>query len=591
MATLDDILISVGLRDNTGRPTARVQRNMDAISDAGKKVGKALSSALSIGPALAAPAAAAGALASTLGGAAVAAGALGAAVGPQVAKVQAASDAYDTYAEAVRQSGEGSKGAKTALAEYKAQLDEMPAATQATAKEFIGLKSDFAAWSDSLAGDSMPLFTRGLEFLRDLLPKLTPLAKGAADVFSDFADDLAKEFPSKGIDSFMKRLTAWSLGGLKKVTDGVIWFIRKIKEIRVNPAFQSFLANTEGSGGNAADILKKLAQFAGEFIEAAGPFAGLSFKALEILADVLNAIPEDLLKILAPTILAIAAAIKIYNLALAAYALYQWAANAALMAFPITWIVAAIIAVIAIVILLVLKRDWVKAKLLAIWKVVQKGLKAGWDWMVANVFAPIGRFFTQTIPRWAGMLRDRVVGAWNSVKNGTLSAVGSTVDWVKNKWNGMVSFFSSIPGRIAKGAKGMWSFVTDGLKSALNGAIGLINDGIYFINDNLISNANRLPGVNIPWIPYVPYLAEGGITTGPTMAMIGEGSEQEAVLPLSKLEAMINVGAARGSTGKVQPVSQRLILELKGGSRAFREFLQESVQNTTGGDIVKYVRG
>lgn len=48
-----------------------------------------------------------------------------------------------------------------------------------------------------------------------------------------------------------------------------------------------------------------------------------------------------------------------------------------------------------------------------------------------------------------------------------------------------------------------------------------------------------------------PKLADGGITTGPTMAMIGEGNENEAVLPLSKLGSMMkstfNAGAMSGN--------------------------------------------
>jgi len=38
----------------------------------------------------------------------------------------------------------------------------------------------------------------------------------------------------------------------------------------------------------------------------------------------------------------------------------------------------------------------------------------------------------------------------------------------------------------------------------------------------------------------VPKLSSGGIVTGPTMALIGEGNESEAVLPLSKLNSMMN---------------------------------------------------
>ena len=41
------------------------------------------------------------------------------------------------------------------------------------------------------------------------------------------------------------------------------------------------------------------------------------------------------------------------------------------------------------------------------------------------------------------------------------------------------------------------------------------------------------------FMPNIPMLAEGGIVTGPTLAMIGEGGESEAVVPLSKLNGMM----------------------------------------------------
>jgi hypothetical protein len=52
----------------------------------------------------------------------------------------------------------------------------------------------------------------------------------------------------------------------------------------------------------------------------------------------------------------------------------------------------------------------------------------------------------------------------------------------------------------------------------------------------------------------VPMLAEGGIATGPTLAMIGEGRGPEAVIPLDKLEGMM--GGLGGQnvvvTGRIQ---------------------------------------
>jgi len=36
-------------------------------------------------------------------------------------------------------------------------------------------------------------------------------------------------------------------------------------------------------------------------------------------------------------------------------------------------------------------------------------------------------------------------------------------------------------------------------------------------------------------MPNIPMLAEGGIVTSPTLAMIGEGGQSEAVIPLDRL--------------------------------------------------------
>jgi phage-related minor tail protein len=43
----------------------------------------------------------------------------------------------------------------------------------------------------------------------------------------------------------------------------------------------------------------------------------------------------------------------------------------------------------------------------------------------------------------------------------------------------------------------------------------------------------------------IPAMAEGGIVTGPTLALIGEGRESEAVIPLSKLNSMMSGGSNR----------------------------------------------
>lgn len=84
-------------------------------------------------------------------------------------------------------------------------------------------------------------------------------------------------------------------------------------------------------------------------------------------------------------------------------------------------------------------------------------------------------------------------------------------------------------------------------KNAFNGVLkfinGFINDPINAIN-SAIDAINKIPGVKIGKLSKVsiPMLAEGGIVSKSTLAMIGEGREPEAVVPLSKLDDMISNG-------------------------------------------------
>lgn len=97
----------------------------------------------------------------------------------------------------------------------------------------------------------------------------------------------------------------------------------------------------------------------------------------------------------------------------------------------------------------------------------------------------------------------------------------------------------------------LFSGIWDGLVSGFKGVINFFISGI----NTLISGANKLLSVKIPdWIPgggktvgiqipTIPMLAQGGIATKPTLAMVGEGRENEAILPLSKLQSLLRGGS------------------------------------------------
>ena len=78
-------------------------------------------------------------------------------------------------------------------------------------------------------------------------------------------------------------------------------------------------------------------------------------------------------------------------------------------------------------------------------------------------------------------------------------------------------------------------------KAIANGAIGGFNSLIDGFNDVLEFNVplgfGKSLTVNPPDIPHIPALANGGIVTGPQLALIGEAGP-EAVIPLDKMGSM-----------------------------------------------------
>lgn len=114
-----------------------------------------------------------------------------------------------------------------------------------------------------------------------------------------------------------------------------------------------------------------------------------------------------------------------------------------------------------------------------------------------------------------------------------------TLDW-KRAWNGVKKIFV-----------GVWNAVVGILKAAVNLIIGILNtmyNTVVGVINAVIAAINRID-ITIPdWVPVfggkgfkpniptitpvnIPYLAHGGITTGSTLANIGEAG-REAVLPL-----------------------------------------------------------
>jgi hypothetical protein len=93
------------------------------------------------------------------------------------------------------------------------------------------------------------------------------------------------------------------------------------------------------------------------------------------------------------------------------------------------------------------------------------------------------------------------------------------------------------------------------IKLALDslGGVGAIAAGIALVA--LASGIRTSLSKKADGMGKIPALAEGGIATGPTLALIGEGKGPEAVIPLDKLEGMMGGGFGNNNvvvTGRIQ---------------------------------------
>lgn len=171
------------------------------------------------------------------------------------------------------------------------------------------------------------------------------------------------------------------------------------------------------------------------------------------------------------------------------------------------------------------------------WKVVFNDLRANlliiWNYITA-VFTGI----VNTIVEKFNAAKAFVTATWLNIRNTIMSAVMSAYSFVQSNLAAIVGRFQWLAGAIGSAlggvsgaVRGAWNGVISAAKSGINAFIDVINRGIRAMN--------KVPKVSIPEIPH---LAEGGIVTSPTFALIGEKGP-EAVVPLSGGKASAGVGS------------------------------------------------
>ncbi|MCZ4515675.1 hypothetical protein O3Q52_47735, partial [Streptomyces sp. ActVer] len=277
-----------GLRGNLGT----VRMSTSGASGGMQNLRKA---ALLLAPALIPIAAQAAPIAASLGAAGVAVGVFGLALGGQVAVMAKASAAEKKYRDTVEEHGKASEEAVKAEADYLRQVRQMDPATRRAAAAFTVFKDQYKQWSSSLAGDTMPVVTKGLATFGALLPKLSPLVRGTSEQLDRLMAVAAGGIQSAGFERFMQSFSEFASGALSRATLGLVKFSQALDAGKVGGGLHEFMQFVRETGPLVGETLRNLGQALGNLVVAASDAGVGILTAVNALAKLVNAVPAEAL--------------------------------------------------------------------------------------------------------------------------------------------------------------------------------------------------------------------------------------------------------------------------------------------------------
>ena len=370
-------------------------------------------------------------------------------------------------------------------------------------------------------------------------------------------DSLIGELLSRaGVDVDQFRENIIKIWNNIKTVLAAVW--RGIKNVAI-PIFQGIWQAIKTVFEAIGKIIEKIAPGVADFVDQLAN-GDVDTEQWEALGEAIAAI--------AAIVLGVVVAVKAYTAA-------QAILNAVMTASPITWIILAIVALIAIIVLCVKHWDKIKAAFLGAWEAIKAAwgqvvdfFKGVWDGIV-GVFSAVGEWF---------------VGVFTSAWEGIKSVFSTVGEFFSGIWNTIVSLFTTIGTAVGDAISGA---VKGAINAVLSGAVGIINGFISAINF-AIGIINKIPGVSINKLDKleVPQLAQGGYVrpNKPQAVIIGDNKrEGEIVSPISKMrDTVLSAMQMFAASARPQPAT---VSNVTGGSNISKSIVQNvNINNKFEGD-------
>lgn len=438
---------------------------------------------------------------------------------------------------------------------FGGSAEEVTGVTQQLSQAFAGGRIDAQTWNSLLQNNLGPTLNAIARSMGITTQQLKDgLSDGSISV-SQFQDQLIKlnEQGGGGIKS-LEQISKDATAGI-----GTGWS-------NLNTAIQRGLAAViEGIGSqNISNAISSI----GKAFETA--LKGI-IPAIKFLAD-----NKGVFGTIAAGIMGVVAAVTAWWTITKLITISQAIFNAVLTANPIGLIIVGIAGLIAALTFFFTKTETGKQlfqDFMNIVKGVFNWVSNNWPLLLTILLGPFGFFIVQVIKNF-DTIKEVVSTVFNAIKDIILGAI----NWIRDNWQLVLSIITGPIGlavsmivrhfdtiknavlAVYNWIRGAFSTIaeigTSILKGAVNSVLGFaentINGFITLIN-NALNAINKIPGVNIGKIGQlkIPRLAEGGIITSPTLAMVGEGGESEAVIPLSKLDNIMNESGRNSSNLQV----------------------------------------
>ena len=386
--------------------------------------------------------------------------------------------------------------------------------------------------------------------------------RGACDMVVSFLAglDIFSGFNFSGLQNSLDGLWDSLIPFTENIGDGLLWFLENVLVplagwtiTEVLPEFLDALAGAIDLVNQVITDAQPLLQWFWDYILV--PIAewtgGVVVEVLNGIGDALSWISQNevamtVLESLALAIGIVQGAISAYNIVAGIMSSVNGTAATsagllgsvlAFLTSPVTIVTAVIAALIAIGILLYKNWDVISEKAVEIWGKIKEFISSAIEKVVwGNVWGTIKTTVTNI---WDG-IKSRITDTVNGIKTGISNALNT----IKTTWN---NIWTSLKTTVTNIFNGIWSTIKGVINSILGGIEGMANGVIKGIN-KVIGAMNGLKFDVPDWVPVmggktfgfdikelsevkIPRLANGGITTGSTLANIGEAG-REAVLPL-----------------------------------------------------------